>query len=489
MSNPKAAAIKRQNPVVYYAIVVICVAIMFLGKYITPFAPEITPVGMGVLGVFIGVVILWSSVGGSVWPSILAIVALGCTGFSTVTEAISSSLGAMMVFNILCICAMTSGLTASGADKKMAHWLITRKMWIGKPYLFTFVFLFAFFLISSVTFAMAMIFICWTILRKMADEVGVSMRHRYFVTMTIYAVVASSLGEFVIPIKGWQYALCNIFAGASGAPANIGLYILVTFIIGIVMMIIMVAVMKPLFKVDFTPIANYRPKEIQPGELRLNGSQLAILIVLIVSMLLSIFTNFLTGEGAFAKAMTTLGLPGIFGIALVILCIIKTKEGKPVLEFTKVMGGISWSPILLVGIATCLSSALTNEACGFMAFFSRTLVPLLAGKSAFVVYAFVIIVACVLTNVASNMGIGMMMIPIAVPIFQAAGCNMNVAAIAVMYTACFGFILPGAAAVSPLMYSNTDLTKPEILKTTTFAVVLYIIIGIIVFPVLDMLRR
>ena len=39
------------------------------------------------------------------------------------------------------------------------------------------------------------------------------------------------------------------------------------------------------------------------------------------------------------------------------------------------------------------------------------------------------------------------------------------------------------------MYSNTDLTKPEILKTTTFAVVLYIIIGIIVFPVLDMLLR
>ncbi len=489
MSSLQKENVKKKNPALYYLIVIVCVAIMFLGKYVTPFAPEITPVGMGVLGVFVGVVILWSSVGGSIWPSILAIVALACTGYCDINTAISSSLGAFMVFNILCVCAMTSALTASGADQKMARWLITRKLWIGKPYLFTFVFLFAFFLISSVTFALAMIFICWTILRKMAEEVGVSMRHPYFVVMTIYAVVATSLGEFVIPVKGWQYALCNIFGKIAGAPANIGLYILVTFIIGIVLMIIMVATMKPLFKVDFTPIANYRPENVDKSQYRLNGAQLTILIVLILSMLLSIFTNFLKGDGAFATAMTTLGLPGIFGLAMVLLCVIKTKEGKPVLEFTKVMGGVSWAPIILVGIATCLSSALTNSACGFMDFFSRTLVPLMADKSPFVVYAFVIILAVVLTNVASNMGIGMMMIPVAVPIFMAAGCNMSVAAIAVMYTACFGFILPGAAAVSPLMYSNQDLKKPEILKVTSFAVVLYIIVGVIVFPVLDLLLR
>ncbi len=52
-----------------------------------------------------------------------------------------------------------------------------------------------------------MIFICWTILRKMAEEMGTSMRHPYFVVMTIYSVVATSLGEFVIPLKGWQFAL------------------------------------------------------------------------------------------------------------------------------------------------------------------------------------------------------------------------------------------------------------------------------------------
>ncbi len=49
-----------------------------------------------------------------------------------------------MVFNMICVTAMTSALTATGADVKMARWIISRKAWEGKPYLFTFVFLFAF---------------------------------------------------------------------------------------------------------------------------------------------------------------------------------------------------------------------------------------------------------------------------------------------------------------------------------------------------------
>ena len=486
MAEQLKGQINQQKTARYYAIVVICVLLMFCGQFIPPFAPEITPVGMGVLGVFVGVVILWSTVGGSIWPSILAVVALGCTGYTTVSGAVTASLGSFMVFNMICVTAMTSALTATGADVKMARWIISRKAWEGKPYLFTFVFLFAFFLISSVTFAFAMIFICWTILRKMAEEMGTSMRHPYFVVMTIYSVVATSLGEFVIPLKGWQFALCNAFIkNAEGANVNFGLYIVTTFFLGIAVLVILVLTMRPLFKVDFTPVRNYRSDELAKEDNRLSTDQTIIIVVLIVSILLSIATNYLKGDGLFAQLINTLSLPGIFGLAVVILCAVKNREGKSILEFGKVMSGMVWGPILLVGIATCLSSALTSKECGFMSFFSRTLLPVMDGKSVFFVYAFIIIVACVLTNLASNMGIGMMMIPISVPICMAAGCNMNVAAMVCIYSACYGFILPGAAAVSPLMYSNPDLTKKEILKHTSYTVLLYIIIGCIVFPILD----
>lgn len=485
MSENKLIQKKHQSPVLYYGIVAVCVALMFLGRFIPPFAPEITPVGMGVLGVFLGVVILWSTVGGSIWPSLLGIVALGCSGYMNINGVVGASLGSFMVFNMICVTAMIAALTSTGADEKMASWLISRKAWEGRPYLFTFAFLFSFFLISALTTSFAMIFVCWTILRKMAQEVGVTMRHPYFVAMTIYSVIVTSLGEFVIPFKAWQYALVNAFVSNAGTQVNFGVYIVTTFVLGIVAMIILVATMKPLFRVDFGPIRNYR--SAKGGEHGLTGGQKATVIVLIVSMLLSIGTNYLTGDSLIARIISALGLPGIFGLAVVILCAVKGGDGQPILNFGKVMNGIVWGPILLVGLATCLSSALTAADCGFMGFFARTLGPMLEGKSVAFVYAFIIITACVLTNVASNVGIGMMMIPISVPICVAAGCNMNVAAIVCIYSACYGFILPGSAAVSPLMYSNQDLNKREILSYTSFAVVLYIIIGCVFFPILDML--
>lgn len=486
MSEKTRAQGKRHSPPLYYGVITACMALMFLGRYLPPFAPEITPAGMGVLGVFVGVVILWSTVGGTIWPSILAIVALGCTGYTTVAGAVSASLGSFMVFNMICVTAMTSGLSATGADEKMAKWLISRNIWEGRPYLFTFMFLLAFFLISSVTFAFAMIFICWTVLRRMAKEMGVSMRHPYFTAMTVYSVVATSLGEFVIPMKSWQYPLCSAFMNhAGGVPIRFGLYIAVTFLVGVLILAVLVLLMKPLFHVDMTPVRNYRSAAPAQEDYRLNPSQKVIIAALAISLLLSIAVNYLRGEGLLARVITTLSLPGIFGIAVVLLCVIRTREGTPILAFGKVMGGMVWGPILLVGIATCLSSALTAEEAGFTAFFARTLLPVMEGKPAALVYMFILITAVVLTNVASNTGISMMMIPIAAPICMAAGCNMNVAAIVCIYSSCFGFVLPGSAAVSPLMYSNADLTKGAIIKHTGTAVVLYTVIGCILFPLLD----
>ena len=63
-----------------------------------------------------------------------------------------------------------------------------------------------------------MIFICWTILRKMAEKWG---RHASYFGHDHLFGEATSLGEFVIPLKGWQFALCNAFIkNAEGANVN-----------------------------------------------------------------------------------------------------------------------------------------------------------------------------------------------------------------------------------------------------------------------------
>lgn len=79
-------AITKRSGISYYAICIVCIALMFLGGLIPPFAPEITKAGMQILCIYVALVFLWSSVGGVIWPSILAIVALGLTEFTTVGQ-------------------------------------------------------------------------------------------------------------------------------------------------------------------------------------------------------------------------------------------------------------------------------------------------------------------------------------------------------------------------------------------------------------------
>lgn len=341
MTQRKENAEKHHPQGLYYALVAACILLMFAGKYIPPFAPEITSVGMGVLGIFVGVVLLWSTVGDSVWPSILAIVALGCSGYTSINAAISASLGSFMVFSIICGSAITASLTTTGADQKIAHWLISRKTWAGRPRLFTFAFLFTFFLVSSLTFAFAMIFVCWAVLRKIAQEMGVTMRHPYFVVMSIYSVVATSLGEFVIPLKGWQLALCTLFMDISGITLNYSLYIVTTFLIGAFLLAILTVLMGPRFRIDTSVLRNFHPEELESGDARLTGKQVITVVVLVASIALSIAANYLHGADSLSLVFSTLSMPGIFGLAVVILCIIKDRNGKPLLDFSKVMGAPS----------------------------------------------------------------------------------------------------------------------------------------------------
>lgn len=70
MSNPSAPVSRRA----VHSLV--GVAIMFLFRYLPLHLPEVTPVGMEIIGVFIGTLYLWTTVD-PVWSSLLSIFMIG----------------------------------------------------------------------------------------------------------------------------------------------------------------------------------------------------------------------------------------------------------------------------------------------------------------------------------------------------------------------------------------------------------------------------
>ena len=116
----------------YYVHVAIVVVLMFLFRYIPAPAP-ITPYGMHVLGIFIGLVYGWSLCG-LAWPSVLALVALGISDYG-ITETVFASVWGqagliLMLFGFM----LFAPLSESGLTEALGYKLLSIKViQAGRP--------------------------------------------------------------------------------------------------------------------------------------------------------------------------------------------------------------------------------------------------------------------------------------------------------------------------------------------------------------------
>lgn len=128
------------------------ILLMVIFQFI-PAGGGITPIGMKVLGAFLGMVYLWSLVD-TLWPSLLGLLVIGLSGFAG--EGIQGMRATMMTaFGqdtvLITIFAMIlfGTLYEVGATHYIANWFLTRKAISGRPYVFLTIFYMGCFVLSA----------------------------------------------------------------------------------------------------------------------------------------------------------------------------------------------------------------------------------------------------------------------------------------------------------------------------------------------------
>ena len=128
----------KNKEIVYYAHSLISLLIMFGCGQLTPI-PPLTPLGMNLIGIFLGVLYGWIFID-IIWPSMAGLLALMLIGGMKPNELFQTSFGdplVMMMFFIFVFCAT---INYYGLSKFISLWFITRKCVAGKPWLFTYTF-------------------------------------------------------------------------------------------------------------------------------------------------------------------------------------------------------------------------------------------------------------------------------------------------------------------------------------------------------------
>ena len=118
----------------YYVLSAIGIAIMLFFGALPPFG-TVTELGMKVLGIFIGAIWCFSTVG-CFWPALLALVLFGTSGLyeKGVTEVFTAAFGSDTWLFVLFVLAFAAMINNTGASKVIANNMASWKFTSGKPY-------------------------------------------------------------------------------------------------------------------------------------------------------------------------------------------------------------------------------------------------------------------------------------------------------------------------------------------------------------------
>ena len=473
----------------YIINIIITLALMFGFGFLPPFA-TLTPVGMRILGVFLGVVYGYSTCD-VVWPSLFAILAYGISGYTTMGEAITSMMGHTVVFQSI-VCFIAAGaLTHYGFGKWFIRWSLTKKIFQGKPLLYVWAFITLFGLSAVVINQIPLAILLYAIWNDIADSCGYPKNSSFRYVGMGGILLGTILGGGMIPYQSWMLGLADTWVSVTGQPLNFGLMGVMTGICTVLILTLYVLASKYVFHVDYSIMEAFDVEKLGEESKRLRPRSKRIIIVYLITVVAVILGSTLpnTAFGNFIN--NTLTVAGVFCLGAAVLLIMPSGEGdgKGCIVFSEVKDtAISWQVIFMCAVTLPVATAVTSDATGIVPWLSGVFSPIFEGKSPLFILVFTIILSIILTNLGSNIAFGAAMIPIIAPFVIQSGMSAQFAGAALIFVIGIGMVLPGASAPASIFHSQEALPNGGMrMKVTLFGCACVLVVTIPVFALFYMI--
>lgn len=445
----------------YYINSAIGVSIMLFFGYLPTFS-TVTPMGMKILGIYIGLLYLWSTVD-LIWPSLLGVIVTGFSGYNTVSGILSAGFGDGTVVYIWLICLFAYFITKSGVSDNIVRGIMSLRIAKGRPWVVSFLFLTAAYVVGALVSMTPACLIVWAFFQKFAKEMNYKKGDKYVSFMIVGIALAGLMGFSLFNFRVPGSILIGYIEAAGGTVSFIG-YSITAFIVGYSALIVYTLIGKFFIRPDVERIKNgynfESGQKMTAYQKQLLGITVALIVVFIIQSLFS--------STALGQLLSKLGTSGIVVVFLVIMGFIKRKDGTffaDLLDGTK--NGVPWPVFYLLIIGMPLAFAMTDESLGIQAMLSNAFDSVLGGgvSGFFVFVVFITLLSVVSTQFLLNQIPGMVIFPIASA--YCATLNVDPGMLACMITICANasIILPSANPIAGVMHGMTDwITTKDIYK-------------------------
>lgn len=462
---------------------------MFVFPRLTPFEP-VTEVGMAVMGVFIGMVYLWSTMD-SIWPSMLGLLLVGISGYvpelqgyAAVKNLFLNAFGTETVLVCMFGLILFAGVEYVGCTKYMARFFMSLKILEGRPYVFLFIFFLCSYVIAGLTNPLASMLILWPIALEILENFGYKKGDKIFYTIICGVYLASTLGQPMLPFKGAQYMIVSTFEKISGLTVNFASFILFNWIMSIILLVCFLAIIRFLIRPDVEAFKKIKVADLTKEQLpKMNAQQIAFFMMIIVYIAAMLLPNLLPKSIPFIALLSQIGLLGINVLCIVVLMIIPYK-GKPMMDFRGIARkSFSWDVFFLVAAAVYVCNAMTAESTGIKPFLVQLLQPLLGGKPELVFVFFLLAFAIITTNFANNAGMAVVLMPVVMAFAdQYPSIELTVICMSICMMVFVALLTPAASPYCGILHARKDLVEYKeimqlFLPMVVVALLVYTLVG------------
>lgn len=468
MSSPDTS-LQTTKKKSYWVNSVIVVIIMF-GFGRLPAMEPLTPLGMQVLGIFIGMVYGWLFCS-QAWPSALGLIALGMTEYCTISQAIGSGWGNNTVILVVFMMAVMGVLDHAGISEWLAYNLISFKITRGRPWVLTAIILTATIILSTTVSIIPLLVMMWGIIYCICDIVGIKKGEKWPAIMICGTAYVGSCAFVIFPFKSLQAAILGQYTELSGgAVIPFAPYFVWQSMVLIVSAIVFFLFIKYVLKPDVSKIANSE-FVLENKAKKLTNYQKWVLIFFLVIILFLLLPSMLPKAWGITAFLNNLGVvgTGLLGLGVISFC--GFKEGP---SFKELFGkSVSWDLIFLLMGAMSIAGAMKSDATGINAWFVKVLLPMLDGKSGIVMMSLVLLFAGVITQVCNNLATAVMFAPIAYNLAVASG-SINIPALMLcLIGVCnVALLLPSGSAPAAMIWGNKEWVDSKTIITLGLATAL-----------------
>lgn len=440
-----------KNEPIYFIHAAIVVFFMFGFSFIPPFG-GITEIGMGVLGVFLGVLWGWTFCE-QVWPSLLSLIAIGFTGYTTVSKAFVNGFGHSNVILVFSVLVFICAIDHAGVTKLLAYKVINLKIGRGRPWILSFLIVYGAWLMSAFAGLFAAIVLMWSLFYQICDiyKIPKGKYTQFMVAGICFACIMG--GGQAFPWKPPVVMFLGAYTGVGGSPIDPLNYTIFIWITHFIYCVVWTLAGRFIVRPDVTAISKV-DKALVESSGPLTRYQ-KMMIGFFCAFLIGLFwPSFMPANWGITVWLKAIGTSGVAILLTIVLLICKFNEGLNIKEM--IYKGVNWDVIFLVASVMIVANAIGDEVTGVSVFINNIVTPIFAGKGTIVFLILVTLLPAIITGFANNLVVGMIFIPISYNFAVTAGINHAALAVCLCSLCSIAMLTAAGCAPAAMLHGNSE---------------------------------